>query len=162
MTDLVEFDVRTDEMLVNMGPQHPSTHGVLRLVLRTDGEVVREVTPHLGYLHRCAEKTVKQLATGILKHQDGLTTVSLKVQRSRRPRAAQFIPERIFVDEAIECRRGWLLGNRQQEHHAAAPAPWMVAQPPAKGQFTVLPQHLKVTKFIRAEPRNQIHSRPRL
>ena len=41
----IEFDVRTDEMLVNMGPQHPSTHGVLRLVLRTDGEVVREVTP---------------------------------------------------------------------------------------------------------------------
>jgi len=53
---VIEFDVRTDEMLVNMGPQHPSTHGVLRLVLRTDGEVVREVTPHLGYLHRCAEK----------------------------------------------------------------------------------------------------------
>ena len=53
---VVEFDVRTDEMLVNMGPQHPSTHGVLRLVLRTDGEVISEVTPHLGYLHRCAEK----------------------------------------------------------------------------------------------------------
>src|SRR4051812_23865824 len=53
---VIEFDVRTDEMLVNMGPQHPSTHGVLRLVLRTDGEVVSEVTPHLGYLHRCAEK----------------------------------------------------------------------------------------------------------
>jgi NADH-quinone oxidoreductase subunit D len=52
----VEFDVRTDELLVNMGPQHPSTHGVLRLVLRTDGEVIREVTPHVGYLHRCAEK----------------------------------------------------------------------------------------------------------
>jgi NADH-quinone oxidoreductase subunit D len=53
---IVEFDVRTDEMLVNMGPQHPSTHGVLRLVLRTDGEVISETTPHLGYLHRCAEK----------------------------------------------------------------------------------------------------------
>src|SRR5436305_14692253 len=53
---VVEFDVRTDEMLVNMGPQHPSTHGVLRLVLRTDGEIVSVVTPHLGYLHRCAEK----------------------------------------------------------------------------------------------------------
>ena len=52
----VEFDVRTDEMLVNMGPQHPSTHGVLRLVLRTDGEIVSEVTPHIGYLHRSAEK----------------------------------------------------------------------------------------------------------
>src|SRR5437899_11589983 len=43
-------------MLVNMGPQHPSTHGVLRLVLRTDGEIISDVTPHLGYLHRCAEK----------------------------------------------------------------------------------------------------------
>lgn len=53
---VVEFDVRTDEMLINMGPQHPSTHGVLRLVLRSDGEVVSEVTPHVGYLHRCAEK----------------------------------------------------------------------------------------------------------
>lgn len=54
--ELVEFDVRTDEILVNMGPQHPSTHGVLRVLLRTDGEVVSEVVPHIGYLHRCAEK----------------------------------------------------------------------------------------------------------
>jgi NADH-quinone oxidoreductase subunit D len=53
---IIEFDVRTDEMLVNMGPQHPSTHGVLRLVLKTDGEVISEVMPHMGYLHRCAEK----------------------------------------------------------------------------------------------------------
>jgi NADH-quinone oxidoreductase subunit D len=48
-------------MLVNMGPQHPSTHGVLRLVLRTDGEVVSEVEPHIGYLHRCAEKIGENL-----------------------------------------------------------------------------------------------------
>jgi NADH-quinone oxidoreductase subunit D len=59
---IVEFDVRTDEMLVNMGPQHPSTHGVLRLLLRTDGEVVHEVTPHIGYLHRSAEKIGENLA----------------------------------------------------------------------------------------------------
>jgi NADH-quinone oxidoreductase subunit D len=58
---IVEFDVRTDEMLVNMGPQHPSTHGVLRLLLRTDGEIVNEVTPHLGYLHRSAEKIGENL-----------------------------------------------------------------------------------------------------
>ena len=54
--ETVEFDVRTDEILINMGPQHPSTHGVLRVVVRADGEVVSEVTPHIGYLHRCAEK----------------------------------------------------------------------------------------------------------
>jgi len=58
---IIEFDVRTDEMLVNMGPQHPSTHGVLRLVLRTDGEIVSETTPHVGYLHRCAEKIGENL-----------------------------------------------------------------------------------------------------
>jgi NADH-quinone oxidoreductase subunit D len=58
---IIEFDVRTDEMLVNMGPQHPSTHGVLRLVLRTDGEIVSEVIPHIGYLHRCAEKIGENL-----------------------------------------------------------------------------------------------------
>ncbi len=44
-------DVQTEEMLVNMGPQHPATHGVLRVVLRTDGELVLEAVPHLGYLH---------------------------------------------------------------------------------------------------------------
>ena len=60
--ELVEFDLRSDEMLINMGPQHPSTHGVLRLVLRTDGEVVGEVTPHIGYLHRCAEKIGENLS----------------------------------------------------------------------------------------------------
>ncbi|MHC4698793.1 MAG: NADH-quinone oxidoreductase subunit D [Planctomycetota bacterium] len=51
-----QADLPTEEMLVNMGPQHPSTHGVLRLVLRTDGEMILEAIPHIGYLHRCAEK----------------------------------------------------------------------------------------------------------
>ena len=54
-------DVRTEEMLVNMGPQHPSTHGVLRVVLRTDGELVLDAIPHIGYLHRCAEKIGESL-----------------------------------------------------------------------------------------------------
>ena len=60
-SQVIELDVRTDEMLVNMGPQHPATHGVLRLVLRTDGEIVSECTPHIGYLHRCAEKIGENL-----------------------------------------------------------------------------------------------------
>jgi NADH-quinone oxidoreductase subunit D len=57
-----EMDVQSEEMLVNMGPQHPSTHGVLRIVLRTDGEMVLEAVPHLGYLHRCKEKIAENLA----------------------------------------------------------------------------------------------------
>ena len=57
-----QVDVQTEEMLVNMGPQHPSTHGVLRVVLRTDGEMVLEAVPHIGYLHRCAEKIGENVA----------------------------------------------------------------------------------------------------
>ncbi|GAM11229.1 NADH-quinone oxidoreductase subunit D [Geobacter sp. OR-1] len=43
-------------MTVNMGPQHPSTHGVLRLVIELDGEIIEKITPHIGYLHRGVEK----------------------------------------------------------------------------------------------------------
>ena len=46
----------TEEYYLNMGPQHPSTHGVLRLMVRLDGETVKEVVPHLGYIHRSIEK----------------------------------------------------------------------------------------------------------
>jgi NADH-quinone oxidoreductase subunit D len=53
--------LRTEEMVLNMGPQHPSTHGVLRLEVVTDGEVIVDVVPHLGYLHRCFEKHAEAL-----------------------------------------------------------------------------------------------------
>jgi len=56
-----DLDAESEEMLVNMGPQHPSTHGVLRIVLRTDGETVLQATPHLGFLHRCKEKIGENL-----------------------------------------------------------------------------------------------------
>jgi len=48
--------IKRELMELNMGPQHPATHGVLRLLLHTDGEIVYKVTPVVGYLHRCAEK----------------------------------------------------------------------------------------------------------
>jgi NADH-quinone oxidoreductase subunit C/D len=47
---------RTEDLLLNMGPQHPSTHGVLRIVLELEGETIVKATPHLGYLHRGVEK----------------------------------------------------------------------------------------------------------
>ena len=48
--------LRTEEMILSVGPQHPSTHGVLRLEVITDGELIVDVVPHVGYLHRCFEK----------------------------------------------------------------------------------------------------------
>jgi len=49
-----EFE--TQDLLINVGPQHPSTHGVFRMVVEIDGEVVKDVIPYIGYLHRGAEK----------------------------------------------------------------------------------------------------------
>jgi NADH-quinone oxidoreductase subunit D len=49
-------DIKSELLEINMGPQHPATHGVLRLLVKTDGEIVDSVTAHIGYLHRCAEK----------------------------------------------------------------------------------------------------------
>ncbi len=53
--------LKSEEMLISIGPQHPSTHGVLRLEVISDGEWVVDVVPHLGYLHRCFEKHAEAL-----------------------------------------------------------------------------------------------------
>ena len=53
-------ELRTETMTLNMGPQHPSTHGVLRLVLELDGETVLAAEPTIGYLHTGIEKTTEQ------------------------------------------------------------------------------------------------------
>ncbi|PWT98775.1 MAG: NADH-quinone oxidoreductase subunit NuoD [Candidatus Melainabacteria bacterium] len=54
-TEIKSDRLKTDEMIINMGPQHPATHGVLRLILKLDGEIVRHVEPVLGHLHRAQE-----------------------------------------------------------------------------------------------------------
>ena len=61
MSDATEPTLRTEEMTLNMGPQHPSTHGVLRFVIRADGEVMREAMPDVGYLHRSIEKIAEKV-----------------------------------------------------------------------------------------------------
>tara|TARA_B100001142_G_scaffold327794_2_gene386294 strand:- start:5627 stop:6745 length:1119 start_codon:yes stop_codon:yes gene_type:complete len=58
-------DNQTIDMMLNMGPQHPSTHGVFRMELRIDGEKIIDVKPHIGYLHRGSEK----LSEGEQYHQ---------------------------------------------------------------------------------------------
>jgi NADH-quinone oxidoreductase subunit D len=52
----IALETESEQTIVNMGPQHPSTHGVLRLVLRMEGEVIAEADPVIGYLHRGVER----------------------------------------------------------------------------------------------------------
>ena len=59
---MFDDDIHEDErMIVNMGPQHPSTHGVLRLQIELEGEIIRRTKPIIGYLHTGMEKTAEQL-----------------------------------------------------------------------------------------------------
>lgn len=69
--------IRTEEMLLNVGPQHPSTHGVFRLVLKIDGEIIVEAKPVIGYLHRGTEKLAENLQyTQIIPYTDRMDYVS--------------------------------------------------------------------------------------
>jgi NADH-quinone oxidoreductase subunit D len=76
----IEFEyggVDTERMRVNIGPQHPSTHGVLRLEVELEGEIVTEVVPHIGYLHRCFEKHAEQMTYGqVIPYVDRLDYIS--------------------------------------------------------------------------------------
>ena len=61
MSNITEKEMFFDEMTLNMGPHHPSTHGVLRFVLKTDGEILKTAIPDVGFLHRSIEKIAEGL-----------------------------------------------------------------------------------------------------
>ena len=85
---------RKEELLLNMGPQHPSTHGVLRVVLMLDGERVVKATPDLGYLHRGVEKLCEGLTyMQIIPHTDRLDYVCAMANNYAYVRAVEKLLE---------------------------------------------------------------------
>jgi NADH-quinone oxidoreductase subunit D len=108
-TNSMNMDAEPLEMLVNMGPQHPSTHGVFRMVLWIDGEKVVDVEPHIGYLHRGSEK----LCEGEQYHQiitlfDRLDYISnfnneLVICRAVEKLMGVEVPERAEYVRVIMC-----------------------------------------------------------
>ena len=77
----------TEEMTLNMGPQHPSTHGVLRFIIKADGEVMREAIPDVGYLHRSIEKIAEKVGYhGFMPYTDRVDYVA-----------------------AMSCNQGWAM-----------------------------------------------------
>jgi NADH:ubiquinone oxidoreductase subunit D len=74
LTELKNFNI-------NFGPQHPSAHGVLRLVLELNGEIVKKATPHIGLLHRGTEKLIEyRTYNQALPYMDRLDYVSMMCQ----------------------------------------------------------------------------------
>src|SRR6184192_272038 len=66
-------DLHGEKMVLNMGPSHPATHGVLRIVLELDGEIITKATPDIGYLHRGDEKIAENMTyTQFIPYTDRL------------------------------------------------------------------------------------------
>ena len=80
----------TEDMTLSMGPQHPSTHGVLRFVVRADGEVMKEAIPDIGYLHRSIEKIAEKVGWhGFLPYTDRVDYVAAMFCNHGWARAAE-------------------------------------------------------------------------
>ncbi len=98
----------SEEYIVNMGPQHPSTHGVLRLELVLNGEIVKKVTPHIGYIHRGMEKMSEYLTYKQIIHlTDRMDYLSAHINNEAVCLAVENAME-IEVPERVQYIRGIL------------------------------------------------------
>ena len=108
---------RREELLLNMGPQHPSTHGVLRIVLELDGERIVKATPDLGYLHRGVEKLSEGLAyMQVIPHTDRLDYICAMANNYAYVRAVEkllniTVPERAEYIRTIVAEMQRILGH---------------------------------------------------
>ncbi len=108
---------RREELLLNMGPQHPSTHGVLRVVLELDGERIVKATPDLGYLHRGVEKLCEGLTyMQVIPHTDRLDYVCAMANNYAYVRAVEkllgvTIPERAEYIRTIVAEMQRIVGH---------------------------------------------------
>ena len=108
---------RREELLLNMGPQHPSTHGVLRVVLELDGERIVKATPDLGYLHRGVEKLCEGLHyMQVIPHTDRLDYVCAMTNNYAYVRAVEKllcmkVPERAEYVRTIVAEMQRIIGH---------------------------------------------------
>src|SRR5688572_26977088 len=73
LSDAADSDLHASKMVLNMGPSHPSTHGVLRIILEMDGEIITKAVPDVGYLHRGDEKIAENMTyTQFIPYTDRL------------------------------------------------------------------------------------------
>lgn len=87
-----QINLQNDEMEINMGPQHPSTHGVLRFRTITDGEVIRRAIPEIGYLHRSIEKIGEMVEyNGFMPYTDRVDYVSAMTANHGYARAVEML-----------------------------------------------------------------------
>jgi len=140
MSEVVFANEMDEEMTLNMGPHHPSTHGVLRFIVQSDGEIIRKVTPDVGYLHRSIEKIAERNTyPGFMPYTDRVDYVAAMFANECWATACEKlmgieVPKRAQYLRVISCELNRIsshmiaLGATAMDIGAVTPFPWALRE----------------------------------
>lgn len=147
MSELVFVNEADEEMTLNMGPHHPSTHGVLRFVIESDGEILRRVVPDVGYLHRSIEKIAERCTyAGFMPYTDRIDYVAAMFANQAWAMACEKlvgvdVPKRAEYLRVITCELNRIsshmiaLGAMSMDVGATTPFMWALREREAINDF---------------------------
>jgi len=140
MSDIVFTNEMDEEMTLNMGPHHPSTHGVLRFIISSDGEIIRKAVPDVGYLHRSIEKIGERCTyPGYMPYTDRVDYVAAMFANECWASACEKlmnieVPKRAQYLRVISCELNRIashmiaLGAMAMDIGAVTPFPWALRE----------------------------------
>jgi NADH-quinone oxidoreductase subunit D len=140
MTEVVFTNEMDEEMTLNMGPHHPSTHGVLRFIIKSDGEIIRKAIPDVGYLHRSIEKIAERNTyPGFMPYTDRVDYVAAMFANEAWASACEKlmdieVPKRAQYLRVISCELNRIashmiaLGAMAMDVGAVTPFPWALRE----------------------------------
>jgi NADH-quinone oxidoreductase subunit D len=140
MTDVVFTNEMDEEMTLNMGPHHPSTHGVLRFIIKSDGEIIRKAIPDVGYLHRSIEKIAERNTyPGYMPYTDRVDYVAAMFANESWATACEKlmdleVPKRAQYLRVLSCELNRIashmiaLGAMAMDVGAVTPFPWALRE----------------------------------
>jgi NADH-quinone oxidoreductase subunit D len=140
MSEVVFTNEMDEEMTLNMGPHHPSTHGVLRFIIQSDGEIIRKAVPDVGYLHRSIEKIgERNTYPGYMPYTDRVDYVAAMFANECWASACEklmaiTVPKRASYLRVISCELNRIashmiaLGAMAMDIGAVTPFPWALRE----------------------------------
>lgn len=140
MSEVVFTNEMDEEMTLNMGPHHPSTHGVLRFIIQSDGEIIRKAVPDVGYLHRSIEKIGERCTyPGYMPYTDRVDYVAAMFANEVWASACEKlmsieVPKRAQYLRVISCELNRIashmiaLGAMAMDIGAVTPFPWTLRE----------------------------------
>lgn len=140
MSEVIFTNEMDEEMTLNMGPHHPSTHGVLRFIIQSDGEIIRKAVPDVGYLHRSIEKIGERCTyPGYMPYTDRVDYVAAMFANECWAMACEKlmgieVPKRASYLRVISCELNRIsshmiaLGAMAMDIGAVTPFPWALRE----------------------------------